>query len=126
MREVISIHVGQAGVQIGNACCMCFLIFTRSSVLIDAQGELYTLEHGLSPEGRVLDNSPSNTDGGFSTFFSETSSGKYVPRSIYFDLEPGVIEDVRTSPYRALFHPETMVTGKEDAANNCEHVFRDV
>jgi hypothetical protein len=24
MREVISIHVGQAGVQIGNACCMCF------------------------------------------------------------------------------------------------------
>lgn len=31
MREVISIHVGQAGVQIGNACW-----------------ELYTLEHGLS------------------------------------------------------------------------------
>lgn len=23
MREVISIHVGQAGVQIGNACCEC-------------------------------------------------------------------------------------------------------
>ena len=24
MREVISVHVGQAGVQIGNACCMSF------------------------------------------------------------------------------------------------------
>lgn len=24
MREVISVHVGQAGVQIGNACCMFF------------------------------------------------------------------------------------------------------
>ena len=23
MREVISVHVGQAGVQIGNACCKC-------------------------------------------------------------------------------------------------------
>jgi hypothetical protein len=23
MREVISVHVGQAGVQIGNACCEC-------------------------------------------------------------------------------------------------------
>ena len=27
MREVISVHVGQAGVQIGNACCMCFFLF---------------------------------------------------------------------------------------------------
>jgi hypothetical protein len=24
MREVISVHVGQAGVQIGNACCKSF------------------------------------------------------------------------------------------------------
>ena len=23
MREVISVHVGQAGIQIGNACCTC-------------------------------------------------------------------------------------------------------
>lgn len=36
------------------------------------------------------------------------------------DLEPSVIEDVRTGPYRSLFHPETMITGKEDAANNCQ------
>lgn len=27
MREVISVHVGQAGVQIGNACCMSFSLF---------------------------------------------------------------------------------------------------
>jgi hypothetical protein len=26
MREVISVHVGQAGVQIGNACCKFFLL----------------------------------------------------------------------------------------------------
>jgi len=37
---------------------------------------------------------------------------------IYVDLEPSVIEDVRVGPYRSLFHPETMITGKEDAANN--------
>ena len=57
---------------------------------------------------------------GFSTFFSETSSGKYVPRSLYIDLEPNVIDEVRTGKYRELFHPETMITGKEDAASNCE------
>lgn len=66
-----------------------------------------------------MDGSPSATDSGFSTFFSETGSGKYVPRSLYIDLEPGVIDDVKTGPYRSLFHPETMISGKEDAANNC-------
>lgn len=34
------------------------------------------------------------------------------------DLEPNVIDEVRTGTYRSLFHPETMITGKEDAANN--------
>jgi tubulin alpha len=33
-------------------------------------------------------------------------------------LEPGVIDEVRTGTYRSLFHPETLVSGKEDAANN--------
>lgn len=27
MREVISVHVGQAGVQIGNACCESYTYF---------------------------------------------------------------------------------------------------
>ena len=31
-----------------------------------------------------------------------------------------MIDEVRTGTYRSLFHPETMITGKEDAANNCE------
>ncbi|THH16435.1 hypothetical protein EW146_g4199 [Bondarzewia mesenterica] len=103
MREVISIHVGQAGVQIGNACW-----------------ELYTIEHGLTPDGRFADKTRhlAHAGDGLSTFFSETGSGKYVPRSLYVDLEPGAIDEVKTGPYRSLFHPETMLTGKEDAANN--------
>ncbi|GCC39553.1 hypothetical protein chiPu_0023691, partial [Chiloscyllium punctatum] len=27
-------------------------------------------------------------------------------------------DEVRTGPYRQLFHPEQLITGKEDAANN--------
>ncbi|KFA61175.1 hypothetical protein S40285_02185 [Stachybotrys chlorohalonatus IBT 40285] len=57
-------------------------------------------------------------DQGFSTFFSETGQGKYVPRTIYCDLEPNVIDEVRTGTYRNLFHPEMMISGKEDASNN--------
>ena len=38
---------------------------------------------------------PEKTVGGgddsYNTFFSETGSGKYVPRAIYADLEPTVI-----------------------------------
>ncbi len=34
------------------------------------------------------------------------------------DLEPTVVDEIRTGTYRQLFHPEQLVTGKEDAANN--------
>ena len=75
------------------------------------------------PDGR-LENAPSaHNPEGFSTFFSETSSGKHVPRSLYIDLEPNVVDEVRTGKYRSLFHPETMITGKEDAASNCPFRF---
>lgn len=57
-------------------------------------------------------------DRSFDTFFSETGQGKYVPRAIYCDLEPNVVDEVRTGMYRSLFHPDQMITGKEDAANN--------
>ena len=30
-------------------------------------------------------------DDSFNTFFSETSSGKHVPRAVFIDLEPTVI-----------------------------------
>merc|ERR1712121_156734 len=102
MRECISVHVGQAGCQIGNACW-----------------ELYCLEHGIQPDGQMpSDKAVGANDDSFNTFFSETGSGKHVPRAVFVDLEPTVIDEVRTGVYRQLFHPEQMVNGKEDAANN--------
>ena len=74
-RECISVHVGQAGVQIGNACW-----------------ELYCLEHGISPDGQMpCELSERITDDSFSTFFCETDAGKHVPRAVLVDLEPTVI-----------------------------------
>uniref|UniRef100_A0A914IC81 Tubulin alpha chain n=1 Tax=Globodera rostochiensis TaxID=31243 RepID=A0A914IC81_GLORO len=102
MREVISLHVGQAGVQIGNACW-----------------ELYCLEHGIQPDGRMpSDASIGVEDHSYNTFFSETPSGKHVPRAIFADLESTVVDEIRTGTYKQLFHPEQLITGKEDAANN--------
>ena len=37
---------------------------------------------------------------------------------MFVDLEPTVIDEVRLGTYRQLFHPEQLITGKEDAANN--------
>ena len=102
MREVISIHIGQGGVQIGNACW-----------------ELYCLEHGIQPDGQMpSDKTIGGGDDAFNTFFSETGAGKHVPRCVFVDLEPTVADEVRTGTYRQLFHPEQIITGKEDAANN--------
>ena len=66
-----------------------------------------------------------------------------MPRAVFVDLEPTVVDEVRTQTYRQLFiliiiliiiiiiiskvrtgtyrqlfHPEQLITGKEDAANN--------
>eukprot|EP00009_Paramoeba_aestuarina_P013249 CAMPEP_0201539888 /NCGR_PEP_ID=MMETSP0161_2-20130828/70648_1 /ASSEMBLY_ACC=CAM_ASM_000251 /TAXON_ID=180227 /ORGANISM="Neoparamoeba aestuarina, Strain SoJaBio B1-5/56/2" /LENGTH=451 /DNA_ID=CAMNT_0047947315 /DNA_START=34 /DNA_END=1389 /DNA_ORIENTATION=+ len=102
MREAISIHLGQAGCQIGNACW-----------------ELYCLEHGIRPDGTVEGSSgPSMEDDAFNTFFAQTSAGKNVPRAVFLDLEPTVVDEVRTGTYKSLFHPEQLISGKEDAANN--------
>merc|ERR1712151_510528 len=44
--------------------------------------------------------------------------GQYVPRNLMVDLEPNVIDDVKNSKYSKIFHPEFLLAGKEDAANN--------
>mmetsp|Transcript_35035 Transcript_35035/g.49751 ORF Transcript_35035/g.49751 Transcript_35035/m.49751 type:complete len:453 (-) Transcript_35035:71-1429(-) len=102
MRECISIHLGQAGIQVGNNCW-----------------ELYCLEHGIDADGSMKANSPTHAgEDSFTTFFSETGAGKHVPRAVYVDLEPTVCDEVRSGPYKALYHPEQIISGKEDAANN--------
>ncbi|KAJ0798733.1 putative tubulin [Helianthus annuus] len=62
---------------------------------------------------RYIDNTPGVADDAFNTFFSETGSGKHVPRAIFVDLEPTVIDEVRTGTYRQLFHPEQLISGRK-------------
>eukprot|EP00573_Skeletonema_grethae_P003193 CAMPEP_0201687444 /NCGR_PEP_ID=MMETSP0578-20130828/1508_1 /ASSEMBLY_ACC=CAM_ASM_000663 /TAXON_ID=267565 /ORGANISM="Skeletonema grethea, Strain CCMP 1804" /LENGTH=197 /DNA_ID=CAMNT_0048171603 /DNA_START=94 /DNA_END=684 /DNA_ORIENTATION=+ len=102
MREIVSIHIGQAGIQTGNSCW-----------------ELYCLEHRINPDGQMpSDQTVGWGDDSFNTFFSETGSGKHVPRALYVDLEPTVCDEVRSGTYKQLYHPDQIMSGKEDAANN--------
>lgn len=78
---------------------------------------MYCLEHGISPTGQPVDDA--KIDENIQTIFNITESGKYVPRSIFIDLEPSVItEEINNGRNCALFHPDYQITGKEDAANN--------
>jgi len=98
-REVISISCGQAGIQLGNAVW-----------------EQYAAEHVIQADGTIKDKE--RKDLYFKTFFEETGSGQFVPRQITVDLEPTVVDDIRTGEFQQMFHPEFLLNGKEDAANN--------
>lgn len=50
-------------------------------------------------------------------YFSEASNSKYVPRSVQVDLEPGVLDLVRSGPHAQLFRPDTFVHADSGAGN---------
>lgn len=97
MREVVSLYVGQAGIQMGRSCW-----------------ELFCQEHGITTTGEILN----DTDKGISTFFKASADGPIVPRALLIDTEPSVVEDIKMTQYGSLFPSEQIVTGNEDAANN--------
>jgi tubulin alpha len=98
VREIISLNVGQAGIQLGQAVWL-----------------QYQAEHGIDNNGKMKQKV---NDASFKCFFEETSSGQFVPRNLSVDLEPNVIDDVKNAPNASIFHQEFLLSGKEDAANN--------
>ncbi|XP_015513888.2 tubulin alpha-3 chain [Neodiprion pinetum] len=97
--EVVTIFVGQAGTQMANACW-----------------ELFCLEHGIKSDGYLYDGFKV-VDKSFQKFFAPSQASKMVPRTVIVDLEPTVIDEIRTGAYRDLFDPSSLISGKEDAAN---------
>ena len=44
--------------------------------------------------------------------YSQLLDGKYIPRAILFDLEPGTMDAVKAGPYGRNFRPDNFVFGK--------------
>lgn len=99
-REIVSIHIGQAGCQMGRELW-----------------ELYCIEHGIGKDG-YISKKTQQEDKAFDCFFQETSASQYIPRSIFVDLEPSVIDEIRHGEFKKLYHPGSLLSGKEDAASN--------
>ena len=49
---------------------------------------------------------------------SRPIAGRYVPRAILMDLEPGTMDSVRSGPYGQIFRPDNFVFGQTGAGNN--------
>ena len=99
MREVISVHVGQAGVQLGSACW-----------------ELFCLEHNICSDGtqKIIDPNDQN----FKIIFNEFRQERFSPRAVFIDLEPSAINEIRTGSYRDIYTQNQFIAGKDDSSSN--------
>ncbi len=166
MREVISVHVGQAGLQIGNACCeyeLPLLVsaylssrfhrrFDASSYCLSSHFRQFVggtmlirlLQGSCTPLSTSQRELPficttkicifdlycslmvvSATAPSLTMMASALSSPRRprasMCRALYTWIwSPMSLTRSRTGTYRSLFHPETLINGKEDAASNCE------
>lgn len=69
-------------------------------------------EHGIDRTGEYKGDSDLQLDR-INVYYNEACGGKYVPRSIMTDLEPGTMSAIQAGPIGHLFRPENFVFGKD-------------
>jgi len=74
-------------------------------------------EHGVATNGNYSGEEDLQLER-INVYFNEASGGRYVPRAILMDLEPGTMDSVRAGPYGAIFRPDNFVFGQSGAGNN--------
>ena len=100
MREIVHIQAGQCGNQIGSKFW-----------------EIISDEHGIDPTGKYQGDSDLQLER-IDVYYNEASGGKYVPRCVLVDLEPGTMDSVRSGPFGEIFRPDNFVFGQSGAGNN--------
>ncbi|KAI3745914.1 hypothetical protein L6452_08326 [Arctium lappa] len=101
MREILHIQGGQCGNQIGSKFW---------EVICD--------EHGVDPNGCCTGSSTDLRRAGINVYYNEASSGRYVPRAVLMDLEPGTMDSIKGGPYGHIFRPDNFVFGQSGAGSN--------
>ena len=61
-------------------------------------------KHGIGGDGEYCGDNGAQL-GHINVFYHEASGDKYLPRTVLFDLKPGVIDSVRASPLGCLIRP---------------------
>ncbi|EMP37263.1 Tubulin beta chain [Chelonia mydas] len=79
--------------------------------------EVISDEHGIDPTGTYHGDSDLQLER-INVYYNEASGGKYVPRAVLVDLEPGTMDSVRSGPFGQIFRPDNFVFGQSGAGNN--------
>jgi len=99
-REIVCIAGGQCGNQIGAKFW-----------------EVICAEHGISAKGEY-EGEEDNQLERINVYYNEATGGRYVPRCILMDLEPGTMDSVRAGSFGQIFRPDNFVFGQSGAGNN--------
>jgi tubulin beta len=74
-------------------------------------------EHGINGEGTYEGDNDLQL-ARVNVYYSEAQGGRYVPRAVLTDLEPGTMDTIRASTIGKLFRPDNFVFGQSGAGNN--------
>merc|ERR1711898_11574 len=99
-REIVSFHAGQCGNQVAKE-------FWKQ----------VSTEHGIDGLGDYTGDKDEQLERVY-VFYSEASSGKYVPRAINFDLEQGVLDSLKQSEFGKIYRQSNLIAGSSGAGNN--------
>lgn len=100
-RGIVSLQAGQCGNQIGAAFW-----------------ETISTEHGIDNSGSYTGTDKDVQLERAGVYYSEGSEGRFVPRAVLLDLEPGVVDSIKNSSLGQLFNPSHFIYGQSGAGNN--------
>ncbi|XP_030664571.1 tubulin beta-8 chain-like isoform X3 [Nomascus leucogenys] len=92
MREIVLTQAGQCGNQIGAKFW-----------------EVISDEHAVDSAGTCHGDSHLQLER-INVYYNEASGGRYVPRAVLVDLEPGTMDSVRSGPFGQIFRPGFQLT----------------
>ncbi len=64
--------------------------------------EVISDEHGVDPTGTYHGDSDMQLER-INVYYNEATGGRYVPRAVLFDLEPGTMDSVRAGVYTCVW-----------------------
>ncbi|XP_058291335.1 tubulin beta-8 chain-like, partial [Hylobates moloch] len=100
MREIVLTQAGQCGNQIGAKFW-----------------EVISDEHAIDSAGAYHGDSHLQLER-INVYYNEASGGRFVPRAVLVDLEPGTVDSVRSGPFGQIFRPDNFIFGQCGAGNN--------
>ncbi|XP_025242176.1 tubulin beta-8 chain-like, partial [Theropithecus gelada] len=94
MREIVLTQAGQCRNQIGAKFW-----------------EVISDEHAIDSAGTYHGDSRLQLER-VHMYYNEACGGRYVPRTVLVDLEPGTLDSVRSGPFGQIFRPDSFIFGE--------------